>query len=256
MDILASQVEVYAPKKSPADKARHSLLQTLVAVATAYERMSRTLKGKGDLNDFLDKCISGKPVLLKELLDVVEKGEECKAHIKTAKDAEKRKEERAAVKLEKAAKATEIPFAAAHTNNTVTNVVINIGSALMSAFSVPPPGKPALEASAVKPAAKPAVKPKVYKKRKIGAGLKEALWHKICGEDCVKIKCPVCQIRELREKDFVAGHVKAERSGGETSIDNLIPICNKCNSCMATRNMIDYCRETYKRDLVLPVRKG
>jgi 5-methylcytosine-specific restriction endonuclease McrA len=65
----------------------------------------------------------------------------------------------------------------------------------------------------------------------------------------------VCQIRDLREKDFVAGHIDAERGGGETSIDNLIPICNKCNSCMATRNMMDYCRETYKRELVLPVRK-
>ena len=127
----------------------------------------------------------------------------------------------------------------------------NIGSALMSALAatVPPPtvGKPTLETSATKP--------KAYKKRKIGAGLKEALWHKVCGDECVKIKCPVCQIRDLREKDFVAGHIDAERGGGETSIDNLIPICNKCNSCMATRNMMDYCRETYKRDLVLPTRK-
>lgn len=252
MDLLATQVEVYAAKKSPADKARHSVLQTLAAVATVYERMARTLKDKGDLVDFLDKCISGKPILLRELLEVVEKGEECKTQLKVAKEAEKRKEERALAKIEKAAKAAEIPLATAVTaTNTVTNVFINIGSALMSALAatVPPPtvGKPVLET--------PAAKPKAYKKRKIGAGLKEALWHKVCGDECVKIKCPVCQIRDLREKDFVAGHIDAERGGGETSIDNLIPICNKCNSCMATRNMMDYCRETYKRELVLPVRK-
>jgi len=75
MDLLATQVEVYAAKKSPTDKARHSVLQTLAAVATVYERMSRTLKDKGDVSEFLDKCISGKPVLLKELLEVAEKGE-------------------------------------------------------------------------------------------------------------------------------------------------------------------------------------
>jgi hypothetical protein len=253
MDLLSSQVEVYAAKKSPADKARHSVLQTLAAVAAVYERMSRTLKDKGELNDFLDKCISGKPVLLRELLEIVEKGEACKTQLKAAKEAEKRKEERALARKEAAAKAAEIPLAATATN-TVTNVVINIGSALMSALAatVPPP----TAAATVTTATTVTAKPKAYKKRKIGAGLKEALWHKVCGDECVKIKCPVCQIRDLREKDFVAGHIDAERDGGETSIDNLIPICNKCNSCMATRNMMDYCRETYKRDLVLPVVKN
>jgi len=75
MDLLNTQVEVYAAKKSPTDKAKHSVLQMLAAVATVYERMSRTLKDKGDVSEFLDKCISGKPVLLKELLEVAEKGE-------------------------------------------------------------------------------------------------------------------------------------------------------------------------------------
>ncbi|NDG68463.1 MAG: hypothetical protein EB135_03170, partial [Proteobacteria bacterium] len=39
---------------------------------------------------------------------------------------------------------------------------------------------------------------------------------------------------------FECGHIIAEAKGGETSLENLRPICSTCNKSMKTINMNDY----------------
>ncbi|AYV86205.1 MAG: hypothetical protein Solumvirus2_12 [Solumvirus sp.] len=52
-------------------------------------------------------------------------------------------------------------------------------------------------------------------------------------------KCYCCD-QPINPFEFEAGHVKAEREGGETKVENLRPICSLCNRSMGTINMKDF----------------
>jgi len=43
--------------------------------------------------------------------------------------------------------------------------------------------------------------------------------------------------------NFHVGHVKSDKDGGTTEINNLRPICPTCNYSMGTQNMIDFVKE-------------
>ena len=51
--------------------------------------------------------------------------------------------------------------------------------------------------------------------------------------------CFVCKT-EIDSKKFVCGHVLAESNGGETTLENLRPICSDCNLGMSTMHMKEY----------------
>lgn len=82
-------------------------------------------------------------------------------------------------------------------------------------------------------------KEKKYKKEKINAALRHAVWAKYMGTS-TEGKCQCCQCVTIAESNFHAGHVTAERNGGKTDLDNLRPICMKCNGSMGTQNMDDF----------------
>ena len=74
-----------------------------------------------------------------------------------------------------------------------------------------------------------------YKKGKIPKALREALWLKFCGKS-FEVKCHTtwCQNR-ITAYDFQAGHNVPESRGGPTTLDNLIPICSRCNLSMGSQ---------------------
>ena len=78
------------------------------------------------------------------------------------------------------------------------------------------------------------------KKKTIPKSLKIAVWNKHFGEDIGKAKCLCCNITDITQLKFHAGHVIAENNGGETNIDNLRPICETCNKSMRTKNMDEF----------------
>jgi len=84
----------------------------------------------------------------------------------------------------------------------------------------------------------PFLKPK-GKKEKITAALREAVWIQKMGK-VFEAKCPVvwCPNR-ITVFDFQSGHNIPESKGGKTNIDNLLPICARCNICMGDRYTID-----------------
>lgn len=52
--------------------------------------------------------------------------------------------------------------------------------------------------------------------------------------------------------NFEAGHIQAERTGGETNINNLRPVCSGCNRSMGTRNMREFAvTQGYKGRIVI-----
>ena len=78
-----------------------------------------------------------------------------------------------------------------------------------------------------------------YKKAKIPVALREQVWIKKMGR-VFEGKCAVdwCN-NNITVFDFQSGHNVPESKGGKTTIDNLIPICSRCNLSMGNNYTID-----------------
>lgn len=83
--------------------------------------------------------------------------------------------------------------------------------------------------------------PKVKYKRKaqIPKALREQVWLKTMHRS-FEGKCPVqwCT-NTITVFDFQCGHNVPESKGGKTTLDNLIPLCGRCNISMGDRYTID-----------------
>ena len=78
-----------------------------------------------------------------------------------------------------------------------------------------------------------------YRKTKIPKALREQVWLKSMGER-FDGKCRVswCKNR-INVFDFQCGHNIPESKGGKTTLDNLLPICARCNISMGSQYTID-----------------
>ena len=77
------------------------------------------------------------------------------------------------------------------------------------------------------------------KRIKIPKAVREQVWLKYMGPtfsgDCQVTWCE----NTMNVFDFTVGHNKPLSKGGKNKIDNFIPICSRCNSCMGDRYTID-----------------
>ena len=89
-------------------------------------------------------------------------------------------------------------------------------------------------------------KDKKYKKKQIPKTLKMTVWYTHIGKEIGMVKCPCCNSNEISQMDFDCGHVIAESKGGSTTVENLKPICNKCNRSMRTMNMNEFKQKYFK----------
>ncbi len=81
------------------------------------------------------------------------------------------------------------------------------------------------------------VAPKRYKKAKIHAALREQVWLHYTGPQ-FQAKCATnwCQ-NQINCFNFQCGHIQAESLGGATTLENLTPLCSRCNQSMGTMHM-------------------
>ena len=78
-----------------------------------------------------------------------------------------------------------------------------------------------------------------YRKTKIPKALREQVWLKYMGERFDgKCKVSWCKNR-INVFDFQCGHNIPESKGGKTTLDNLLPICTRCNISMGSQYTID-----------------
>jgi hypothetical protein len=78
-----------------------------------------------------------------------------------------------------------------------------------------------------------------YRKTKIPKALREQVWLKSMGERFHgKCKVTWCKNR-INAFDFQCGHNIPESKGGKTTLDNLLPICGRCNISMGCHYTID-----------------
>lgn len=69
--------------------------------------------------------------------------------------------------------------------------------------------------------------------------LREEVWFKYMGDHCYGI-CLCCNKRRISAFYFHCGHIISEHHGGDTKIDNLVPLCGQCNNSMYTKNLFDF----------------
>lgn len=81
------------------------------------------------------------------------------------------------------------------------------------------------------------------KRKTIPAPLKRDCWNKWIGPNVAHTYCLCCNQHKISMNDFEAGHVISDAEGGELSVDNLKPICSKCNKSMGKKNMNDFIKE-------------
>jgi len=69
------------------------------------------------------------------------------------------------------------------------------------------------------------------------------LWYAECRKkqsvDGDSAPCYICE-KLITAFSFEAGHIKSHANGGTNKVDNLRPVCNKCNKCVGSKNMDDY----------------
>jgi hypothetical protein len=78
-----------------------------------------------------------------------------------------------------------------------------------------------------------------YIKDVIPRAVKNCLWINYFGDKRIGI-CACCQREPITINNFHAGHIKSEREGGTTTLDNLAPVCPLCNSSMGTMHMMEF----------------
>ena len=74
--------------------------------------------------------------------------------------------------------------------------------------------------------------------------VKYDLWENYFGKNYNDQTCPVCEQTKISIIHFEAGHIIAAANGGDDTLDNLRPICEKCNRSMGTEHM-DLYKEKY-----------
>jgi hypothetical protein len=102
----------------------------------------------------------------------------------------------------------------------------------------------------IRPLQKPKEKPK-KKKEPIKGPIKSACWDTYIGKLKGVAPCFCCRIIEIQMRSFHCGHVLAEANGGKATVENLRPICIKCNSEMGTMHMREFIAKFYEKNLKL-----
>jgi uncharacterized protein (UPF0335 family)/uncharacterized C2H2 Zn-finger protein len=80
-------------------------------------------------------------------------------------------------------------------------------------------------------------------KKKISESKKTDVWNTYIGENVGKSECKSCKIKEITSRNFQVGHIIAEANGGTLDINNLRPICIKCNLSMGISHMHDFMQQ-------------
>lgn len=78
----------------------------------------------------------------------------------------------------------------------------------------------------------------IYRKKTIPKAIRGQVWRTYFKR--LDTDCPLCD-NIISIDNFECGHIKSRKYGGEDSVNNLIPICGKCNKSMSSTNFYDYC---------------
>ena len=84
---------------------------------------------------------------------------------------------------------------------------------------------------------------------KVPQSIRKQSWHQNIGESVGLAKCICCNINDISQLKFEAGHIQPKSKGGSNTVDNLIPICGECNRSMSDTHMEDYIKTYHPTNL-------
>lgn len=76
------------------------------------------------------------------------------------------------------------------------------------------------------------------RRAKIPASLRASVWNTYIGEDRGTFRC-ICGSK-VSQLNFECGHVIPWSQGGMDTLENLRPICSRCNRSMGTENLLEH----------------
>ena len=83
-------------------------------------------------------------------------------------------------------------------------------------------------------------------KQKIAAKMRLKVWETHVGNKLVT-KCFCCLVSDITPftnyQTFQCGHILSERNGGKIKVENLLPICKKCNISMGSSHWDSFIRK-------------
>jgi 5-methylcytosine-specific restriction endonuclease McrA len=77
-------------------------------------------------------------------------------------------------------------------------------------------------------------------KKNVKKSIRDLVWDHYIGEDIMKHNCFCCKRVKITIREFHAGHIKSVKDGGGNEVENLRPICHRCNLSMGAQNMVDF----------------
>jgi 5-methylcytosine-specific restriction endonuclease McrA len=87
-------------------------------------------------------------------------------------------------------------------------------------------------------------------KKNIPKALREQVWIKKFGHN-FEAKCPISWCKNnISVFNYEVGHNKPESLGGSLDLENLLPICGKCNKSMSNNYSIDQWNKLDKKLMV------
>jgi hypothetical protein len=79
------------------------------------------------------------------------------------------------------------------------------------------------------------------KRKTIPKALRLTVWNTYIGTRKRYGECCICR-GNIENTNFECGHIISVANGGETTIDNLLPICSACNKSIGAENIPDFKR--------------
>lgn len=87
------------------------------------------------------------------------------------------------------------------------------------------------------------MKARTPKRKRIPLAVRTAVWNTYIGENYGTGKCFTGCGTTITQSNFQCGHVQSDKYGGVTMINNLRPVCQRCNCSMKCKNMFDFMQE-------------
>ena len=81
-----------------------------------------------------------------------------------------------------------------------------------------------------------------YIKEKIPKAVRNSVW-RIYFKNKITGLCQCCKIEKISYASFHSGHIKSEKMGGSTSLENLRPVCMMCNVSMGQMDMNEFIKK-------------
>lgn len=81
-----------------------------------------------------------------------------------------------------------------------------------------------------------------YIKEKIPKCVRNSVW-RLYFKNKITGLCQCCKIEKISYASFHSGHIKSEKLGGSTSLENLRPVCMMCNLSMGQMDMNEFIKK-------------